>query len=457
MKVLSQGKERGFLYGPALWLQRMEEKCARALGRRSRGLEVLIGIYGPSGGRTAYREYRIREKEKLLLFFLAGISLTLGLVISGRLQRAPEGVRTLQRPASGAGNAVYEMDVTADGEKLAPIRIEVPEQEPSQEEIRRLLEDAALELEDWMEKNGWDPDGLKEDPKLPETLQRGMVDVVWESSRYDVLDSAGHLHNELLPEEGETVTLRAILSCRETEKILTYPVRVLPKGQDTASRLFREVSREIQKEDPAEAEVVYLPEEFEGKALSWQTARPAYGLLAALLTAAGCIALRAASERDLCQKGEKRHAALLAEYPSFLLRLTLLAGTGMPLRAVFLRLGREGEKEDPLPVYEEVLRTVREMESGKTELQAYESFGSRCQLSQYRKCASLLAQNLKKGTGGLVAALGQEAAVAFEERKALARRKGEEAQTKLLLPMLMTLAVVMVLIMVPACFSFGGF
>ncbi len=180
-----------------------------------------------------------------------------------------------------------------------------------------------------------------------------------------------------------------------------------------------------------------------------------------------------------------------------------MAQTGMPVRQIFGRLAQEGAKpgaepvyEEVLrtfremesgmtqleafenfgkrirlaqyrkcasllapgaePVYEEVLRTFREMESGMTQLEAFENFGKRIRLAQYRKCASLLAQNVRKGTGELIAALGHEAENAFEERKAAAKRKGEEAQTRLLIPMLMMLGVVMILILVPACFSFGG-
>ncbi len=42
---------------------------------------------------------------------------------------------------------------------------------------------------------------------------------------------------------------------------------------------------------------------------------------------------------------------------------------------------------------------------------------------------------------------------ALQERKANARRLGEEAGTKLLLPMIMMLAIVMVVIIVPAFVS----
>ena len=49
----------------------------------------------------------------------------------------------------------------------------------------------------------------------------------------------------------------------------------------------------------------------------------------------------------------------------------------------------------------------------------------------------------------------QEAGNAFEERKNMARRLGEEAGTKLLLPMMMMLGIVMMLIIIPAYFSFS--
>ena len=65
----------------------------------------------------------------------------------------------------------------------------------------------------------------------------------------------------------------------------------------------------------------------------------------------------------------------------------------------------------------------------------------------------MLSQNLKKGTKGLAPLLKQEADNAFEERKSLAKRLGEEAGTRMLLPMFLMLAVVLVIIVVPAFFS----
>jgi tight adherence protein C len=50
--------------------------------------------------------------------------------------------------------------------------------------------------------------------------------------------------------------------------------------------------------------------------------------------------------------------------------------------------------------------------------------------------------------------LSKEAELAMEQRKNLAKRLGEEAGTKLLLPMMLMLSIIMVLIIVPALIKF---
>lgn len=93
---------------------------------------------------------------------------------------------------------------------------------------------------------------------------------------------------------------------------------------------------------------------------------------------------------------------------------------------------------------------MREMQRGTPESECYEHFGMRCGLPVYRKFAVMLSQNLRKGTKGLAELLQREAAGAFEERKAAARKLGEETSTRLLGPMFLMLGVVLMIIVVPA-------
>lgn len=461
IKEHSRKRKPGILHRPACLLWRARENYRKmhpgSHFAREEGREVCSRIYGSTKGKERYREYQIQKQEKLLAVFLGGMGLAALLTVVAWMEADSRQLQALKRPEAGSSAASYELNVRAGEEMLKKIPVTVQARQLSQEEEEQLLEKGEEELPALFLERIPEPENICRDVSLPEACCNGLVEIRWESSNYEWLDGTGHIGNGLPEETGEAVTLTAVMTCGGQQKYMTFPVRVMPKGQDAASRLARETARKSQEEEMQPgSESFVLPEEFDGLPLMWQLPEPAWGIRIALLTLAGCAGLSAAFDRDLRREGEKREEALMAAYPAFLSRLVLLAGTGMPLRMIFARLAKEGMTGNGGPVYEEALRTFREMESGLTELEAYENFGRRTRLPQYRKCASLLAQNVRKGTGELLTALEQEAENAFEERKARARKKGEEAQTRLLLPMLLMLVVVMILIMVPACFSFGG-
>ena len=70
---------------------------------------------------------------------------------------------------------------------------------------------------------------------------------------------------------------------------------------------------------------------------------------------------------------------------------------------------------------------------------------------------NLITQNVKKGTTDILKLLEQESQSAFEQHKNLAKKKGEEAGTKLLFPMILMLMTVMAMLMFPAIVSFQTF
>ena len=80
---------------------------------------------------------------------------------------------------------------------------------------------------------------------------------------------------------------------------------------------------------------------------------------------------------------------------------------------------------------------------------------ARCDTKEYLKFSSLIVQNLRKGSKEIVKLLELEAIDAFEERKNMAKKYGEEAGTKMLFPMIVMLVVVMGIIMLPAVMAFS--
>ncbi len=126
----------------------------------------------------------------------------------------------------------------------------------------------------------------------------------------------------------------------------------------------------------------------------------------------------------------------------------------MSTRMAFRKISDEYRlKNEKRYVYEEMLLSCREMESGVSEIQAYRHFAKRCRLQRYVKLVSLLEQNSRLGAAGFLTYMRSECSDALQERRSEARRMGEEAGTKLLLPMILMLAIVMVVIIVPAFVS----
>ena len=101
-----------------------------------------------------------------------------------------------------------------------------------------------------------------------------------------------------------------------------------------------------------------------------------------------------------------------------------------------------------------MLVAVKAMENGASETEAIENFGKRIRLLPYVRFTSLLIQNRRKGSEDLLFMLEHEAVAAMEQKRERMRIQGEEAGTKLLLPMVIMLGVVFAVIMIPAFMSF---
>lgn len=159
------------------------------------------------------------------------------------------------------------------------------------------------------------------------------------------------------------------------------------------------------------------------------------------------------------EEKKKRQRQMMADYPDIIARLTVLTGAGLSLPQAWIRLTADYEanrqKTGTRWAYEEMAVTGREIQNGVSPGRAFGEFGRRIGLHAYIKLGNLLEQNMKKGTKGLSDMLQAEAYEAFEERRHQVRRAGEEISTRLLIPMFMMFGVVLVVIIVPALWSFS--
>jgi tight adherence protein C len=211
-----------------------------------------------------------------------------------------------------------------------------------------------------------------------------------------------------------------------------------------------------EKNDP---DYYYLPKQWEGKNLEWVYPTDHTGTLIAALGIFAALVIFVRKVREEEEARAKRYEELLLDYPGLIMKFTLLVQAGMTVRKTFQKIALDYQRKrvrKKRAAYEEILITCYEMESGVSESEAYRRFGERCGQIKYKTFATLLIQNLQKGSRQLADMLEEESLEAWEERKRKARVQGEVASTKLLFPMILMLIVVMALIMVPAFLSFYG-
>ena len=94
-----------------------------------------------------------------------------------------------------------------------------------------------------------------------------------------------------------------------------------------------------------------------------------------------------------------------------------------------------------------------QLNMGQNELVCYEAFAAQTEDAAYRRLVTLLSQNLKKGSKELLVLLKQERQHTLFQQTEQIRKRGEEASTRLLFPMLLLLLVAMLFVMVPAFFQ----
>jgi hypothetical protein len=203
-----------------------------------------------------------------------------------------------------------------------------------------------------------------------------------------------------------------------------------------------------------------LPMELEGQQIQWTEKPEDYSSLVLAMVLGTAALIYYFSDRDIQSKVTRRRASLQEAYPLIVNKLILYLGAGLTLRGAYQKIARqyrEKKEKDHIfhPAYEEIVYTCHEIEAGVPESVAYENFGKRSGVSAYVKLNTLLIQNLKKGSRTLLERLRKEGELALSEGLQRKRKVGEEASTKLLIPMIMMLSVVMVLVMLPAFSSFG--
>ena len=261
---------------------------------------------------------------------------------------------------------------------------------------------------------------------------------------------------EILTRKAAHTTIYVYLKGYNWEGEYSFPVTVLPGETISEKQLGEDIISSVYKaeEEGIYEEVLILPSNVDDKDITYSDEAEGKNPGILILGFASGLSIILASKKDKKKEEEKRKIKIMEEYPFVIQKIVMYLSSGMNLRNVWIKITKDAlslAKDNP--IYSEMNITVNEINSGVYEIKAYENFGKRIGIFEITRMTTLISQNLRKGSTNLSELLRNEALLALEERKRRAKVKGEEAGTKLLLPMILLMLVVMLVIMIPAFWS----
>lgn len=465
-----------FFLKAAVWCLRMKEMFSAKLGRNERQHKEFLYKEQLNKSRLGKKlkllNPELSEKQQVKNFYLKQYSIALLVLFVGNLLSLCVAVSShtggllkedgyINRNSYGEGNIDLVLSAQIEGREAEEIFYTVEEQKINEAEIIILYKEASELLPSLILGENSSLDAVTKNLNLVSVIDGYPFKILWESSSYSLIHTDGSVQNEELINP-EIVTLKACFKYDESEFEDVFPVQIYPAELTDRELIIKSIKDALEEQNQLSRsdDAMILPKKIGMENVTWkEVIQDSSGYLFLLICIASVVVF-ISQNKEVEENLKKRNKELLLDYPEMVNKLTLYMGAGMTIRNAFIKMGEDYKKQKTSNkkryVYEEILLLCHELQSGISEMEVYTHLGKRCSLQQYMKLSALLSQNIRKGSNNLLNMMRQEAANAFEERKNTAKKLGEEAGTKLLIPMIMMLCIVMVIIMIPAYFSFSA-
>lgn len=406
--------------------------------------------------RSDYQKAYIYVISKITISFVAFFCIA----VMGYIKCADDtfhqrkSVKTLTRYDFGKGDREYRLNVVFSNGKSEQVKIVLPEKKYSEHEIMEIFDDNYDKIvKKFLDKNV-STDNITDNLNLI-TNYNDMIDIQWNIEDNDYLDYTGNIQWSNITGEAD-LTVEMIFSMGGISKSYSIPITIHGEGQLKKDKIENEIDAFIQSYSVYDKNVV-LPKRLNSESVQFEKGKNRATLGYIFFPLLVGILLFIVKSKELQKMLKKRNEELEQDYVFIISKIAILHSAGMNILSAWDKIiedyNRNLSKNNVRYAYEEMKVTRQKIRTGMSEISAYVEFGRRCGLHSYMKLGNLLEQNVRKGTKGLKEMLNKEVNEAYENRKIQARKKGDEAGTKLLLPMGIMLVISMVMVIVPAFIS----
>lgn len=283
----------------------------------------------------------------------------------------------------------------------------------------------------------------------------------------NIIDSTGKVHNKNLSSDEVVegfIILRFTSHTADREGLYKsneyfIEAKVL-KGETTPLyEIKTDLTNKINEIDKNTLDKKYLklPREIDNKKIIYKNKTNYSFLLVPVLLIAVCIILYIKTKFDVKEEEKRISELLKIDYPQIITKILIYVSSGLTMRNsirlianTYEKKKEKGQVKEKRKAYEEMVIAKKKLDNGMGEITVYEEMASNIKDRTYTRFINIIIQNIKNGNKDIKNILNLEVQDALFERKQRAKKLGEEASTKLVLPLMLMLLTIMIIIMVPA-------
>ncbi len=445
-----------FIYGMSAWILDFIDKKIYRLS------------YAKIGKRIEKIKVNNYKKEDTYIYMVSRISISIiafiliiifgDLICLNNTFSKTANVKSIFRKNYGEGEKVYELEAKFKDGYRQNVKIKLPEKANSYDDVKLIFENSYQSILKNMLNGNQSINNITGDVKLIYSLDNN-VTVDWNLNNTLYIDYGGKiLWDNMGNVDKVSVDIEVTLSLDTYSKTYNIPLTINKAGRKKSEIIDESIEKYIDEYTKSDKEVE-LMNSINDEEVEFVEKKKKSSIIYIFIGVIMALVLYMIKGKELQDYEDKRRKQLEIDYVTMVNKITILHSAGMTILAAWDKVISDYEKNKSTLgmryAYEEMKYARQKMKNGYSECQAYLDYGKRCGIHSYIKFGNLLEQNIRKGTKGLSEILESEVNDAYEERKALARKKGEEAGTKLLLPMGIMLVISMAIIIIPAFLSMG--
>ncbi|MDX1357210.1 MAG: type II secretion system F family protein [Clostridia bacterium] len=158
-------------------------------------------------------------------------------------------------------------------------------------------------------------------------------------------------------------------------------------------------------------------------------------------------------DMDLQAKIRKKKSTLLSDYPVFCTDLAVMAGAGLNLMDSW---EKASARSNHSVFYLEARLVLQKTNAGMLFRDALKEFSANLPLPEVNTFVAIISQEIKSGSGGMAGRLRECAIRSWKTREDAASKKGEEAASKIIFPLAIGLAGILLILASPAVLIMKG-